>query len=369
MLITTAGMQPLKQYFLGQEPPPAPRLTSVQKCFRTVDIDEVGRTARHLTFFEMMGNFSIGDYFKDQAVEWAWEFVDLARRTGVRPRQAVGDDLPRRRAGARRRGGRARCGAAAASPPSGSCGWAAITSGRPARSGPCGPCSELYYDRGAEYGCDRADCAPGCDCDRFLEFWNLVFMQYNMLDGGGLEPLPRPSIDTGCGVERTTMLSEGVDSVYDTDGFRDVIDDRRGLGRRALRPHAAGDQGAAGARRPRPGDDFLATDGIEPGNEGRGYVLRRVIRRAMLQAGRIGIEGEFLPRLHARVVELLGDVYPELIAGEATVSALLRAEEQRFARTLETGAKLLDEVLADRAERCRPRTPSGCTTPTGSRSS
>ena len=171
-------------------------------------------------------------------------------------------------------------------------------------------------------------------------------MQYNMLDDGSLEPLPQPSIDTGCGVERTTMLSEGVDSVYDTDAFRDVIGaveswsgaqyGRTPHETKALRVLA--DHGRAMT--------FLATDGIEPGNEGRGYVLRRVIRRAMLQAGRIGIEGEFLPKLHARVVELLGDVYPELIAGEATVSALLRAEEERFARTLETGAQLLDEMLA-----------------------
>ncbi len=349
MLITTAGMQPLKQYFLGQEPPPAPRLTSVQKCFRTVDIDEVGRTARHLTFFEMMGNFSIGDYFKDQVVEWAWEFVTSPDGLGFEPDRLWatifrGDELVPADEEAERL-------------------W--IGRGVPAERivrlgsdnfwqagpvGPCGPCSELYYDRGAEYGCDRADCAPGCDCDRFLEFWNLVFMQYNMLDGGALEPLPRPSIDTGCGVERTTMLSEGVDSVYDTDGFRDVITTVEGwcgarygnspLETKALRVLA--DHGRAMS--------FLATDGIEPGNEGRGYVLRRVIRRAMLQAGRIGIEGEFLPRLHARVVELLGDVYPELIAGEATVSALLRAEEQRFARTLETGAKLLDEVLQTEGE-------------------
>ena len=220
---------------------------------------------------------------------------------------------------------------------------------------PVGP----YYDRGAEYGCERADCAPGCDCDRFLEFWNLVFMQYNMLDDGALEPLPQPSIDTGCGVERTTMLSEGVDSVYDTDAFRDVIEaveswsgaqySRTPHETKALRVLA--DHGRAMT--------FLATDGIEPGNEGRGYVLRRVIRRAMLQAGRIGIEGEFLPRLHSRVVELLGDVYPELIAGEATVAALLRAEEQRFARTLETGAQLLDEVLATDGEGSR----RGCISP------
>ena len=208
MLITTAGMQPLKQYFLGQEPPPAPRLTSVQKCFRTVDIDEVGRTARHLTFFEMMGNFSIGDYFKDQVVEWAWEFVTSPDGLGFEPDRLWatifrGDELVPADEEAERL-------------------W--IGRGVPAERivrlgsdnfwqagpvGPCGPCSELYYDRGAEYGCDRADCAPGCDCDRFLEFWNLVFMQYNMLDGGALEPLPRPSIDTGCGVERTTHALRG----------------------------------------------------------------------------------------------------------------------------------------------------------------
>ncbi len=344
VLITTAGMQPLKQYFLGQAPPPSPRLTSVQKCFRTVDIDEVGRTARHLTFFEMMGNFSIGDYFKREAIAAAWELVTSPSGFGFDPEHLWatiyrGDEkVPADEEAAelwREQGVPAERIVRLGSDNF----WQA------GPVGPCGPCSELYYDRGAEHGCGEADCAPGCDCDRFLEFWNLVFMQYNMLDGGGLEPLPRPSIDTGCGVERTTMLSEGVDSVYDTDGFRDVISTIESWGTarygrtpqetKALRVLA--DHGRAMT--------FLATDGIEPGNEGRGYVLRRVIRRAMLQAGRIGIEGELMPRLHARVVELLGDSYPELIAGEGTVSALLRAEEQRFSRTLATGAKLLDDVL------------------------
>ena len=349
VLITTAGMQPLKQYFLGQEPPPSPRLTTVQKCFRTVDIDEVGRTARHLTFFEMMGNFSIGDYFKREAIEAAWELVTSPDGFGFDPDRLWatiyrGDEhVPADEEAAE-------LWRAQGVPEERITRLGSDNFWQAGPVGPCGPCSELYYDRGVEHGCDRADCAPGCDCDRFLEFWNLVFMQYNMLDGGSLEPLPRPSIDTGCGVERTTMLSEGVDSVYDTDAFRDVISTIEGWGTakygrtpqetKALRVLA--DHGRAMT--------FLATDGIEPGNEGRGYVLRRVIRRAMLQAGRIGIEGELMPRLHARVVELLGDTYPELIAGEATVSALLRAEEVRFARTLETGAKLLDEVLESEGE-------------------
>jgi alanyl-tRNA synthetase len=344
VLITTAGMQPLKRYFLGLDEPPQQRLTTVQKCFRAVDIDEVGRTAHHLTFFEMLGNFSIGDYFKRFAVEQAWQLVTSADGFGLDPSRL----------------------------------WATVYEGResiPADEeaealwlevgvpadrirrlgsdnfwqagpvGPCGPCSELHYDRGADVGCGRPECGPDCDCDRFIEFWNLVFMQYNMLDDGSLEPLPHPSIDTGAGLERVTMLAAGADSVYETDAFGDVISVVEGwsdarYGRspaetRALRVLA--DHGRAMT--------FLASDGIEPSNEGRGYVLRRVIRRAVRSGREAGIDGPFLARLQDRVVELLGDVHPELAGERGRVRAVLEQEEARFSRTLEAGQELLDGVL------------------------
>src|SRR5689334_4177957 len=345
VLITTAGMQPLKRYFLGVDQPPAARATTIQKCFRTGDIDEVGNTARHLTLFEMMGNFSFGEYFKQYAIECAWDLsiredgfaLDPGRiwasvyegdervdpdeeaislwmaHTGVPGERIVrlgGDNF-----------------------------WQA------GPTGPCGPCSELYYDRGPEHGCDRPECAPGCECDRFLEYWNLVFLQYNMLEGGALEPLPAPSVDTGCGLERVAALIAGVHSVYETDAFGDVI--------REIEAWSSARYGATEAQTKSlrvladhaRAMTFLASDGIEPSNEGRGYVLRRIIRRALLHAQRIGIEGPVTERLHGVVVALLGDVYPELGEYRSSVAALLAAEERRFAQTLHNGQQLLLEVL------------------------
>jgi alanyl-tRNA synthetase len=322
----------------------------VQKCFRTVDIDEVGKTARHLTFFEMMGNFSFGEYFKQYAIECAW---DLSIRED-------GFALDRDRIWVSVYRGDERV------PPDEEAIalWTANTGVPPERivrlggdnfwqagpTGPCGPCSELYYDRGPEHGCGRPDCAPGCECDRFLEYWNLVFLQYNMLEGGGLEPLPAPSVDTGSGLERVAALTEGVHSVYETDAFADVIAEieawsgvRYGSSEAVTKSlRVLADHGRSMT--------FLASDGIEPSNEGRGYVLRRIIRRAMLHARRLGIEGLVAARLQSVVVGLLGDVYPELQTHRDAVAALLTAEEQRFAQTLRNGQQLLDEVLARSGE-------------------
>ncbi|MBJ7249515.1 MAG: alanine--tRNA ligase, partial [Thermoleophilia bacterium] len=348
VLLTTAGMQPFKPYFLGVEQPPQQRLTSVQKCFRTTDIDEVGKTARHLTFFEMMGNFSIGDYFKAGAIEFAWGLVtgpwgidpakvwitvfagdeqvpadDEARELwlaqGVEPDRIVGlgrkDNF-----------------------------WQA------GPTGPCGPCSELYYDRGAKHGCGRPvgtdGCAPGCHCDRFLEFWNLVFMQYDQADDGSLTPLPNQCVDTGAGVERVAALLQDVHSVYETDGFQSMIAaieewtgtsyEAGGVQTKALRVLA--DHGRAMT--------FLAADGVLPANESRGYILRRVIRRAVSHGHRLGIEGAFVTRLADLVIAQLGDVYPELVQHRDDIFRILNGEEERFLRTLETGTALLDECIA-----------------------
>ena len=350
VLITTAGMQPLKRYFLGIDTPPASRATSVQKCFRTVDIDEVGNTARHLTFFEMLGNFSFGEYFKQYAIECAWD-LSIREDGFALDRDRIWVSVYR--------------GDERVPPDEESIAlWTANTGVPPERivrlggdnfwqagpTGPCGPCSELYYDRGPEHGCDRPDCAPGCECDRFLEYWNLVFLQYNMLEGGGLEALPAPSVDTGAGLERVAALTEGVHSVYETDAFADVIaeiESWSGIRYGSSEAHTKSLRVLADHGR---SITFLASDGIEPSNEGRGYVLRRVIRRAMLHARRLGIEGLVTPRLQSVVVSLLSDVYPELRTHQDAVAALLTTEEQRFAQTLRNGQQLLDEVLARSGE-------------------
>ena len=249
VLITTAGMQPLKRYFLGHDEPPQARLMTVQKCFRTVDIDEVGRTAHHLTFFEMLGNFSIGDYFKQFAVEQAWELVTSPDGFGFDPENLWatvyrGDgDVPADEEAIA-------LWLAVGVPPERILRLGGDNFWQAGPVGPCGPCSELHYDRGPEFGCGRAECGPDCDCDRFIEFWNLVFMQYNMLDDGSLEPLPRPSIDTGAGLERVTMLAQGVDSAYLTDAFGDVIEVVEGWSGARYGRTAGRDEGAQGARRP-----------------------------------------------------------------------------------------------------------------------
>ncbi|MFN8186745.1 MAG: alanine--tRNA ligase [Gaiellales bacterium] len=344
VLLTTAGMQPLKPFFLGLETAPGPRLTTVQKCFRTTDIDSVGLNARHLTFFEMLGNFSFGDYFKDGAIELAWEFVTEHMRFPTEkvwvtvfagdPELGLGEDEVAVR-------GWMRMGI----PPDRIRGlprsenfWQA------GPTGPCGPCSELYFDRGPEHGCGRPECAPGCECDRFLEFWNLVFMEFDLDEDGGLSPLPRQNIDTGLGVERGAALLQGVHSVYETDGFAAIMEwvasetgTAYGESDEATKAHRVlADHGRAMT--------FLAADGVTPDNEGRGYVMRRVVRRAIQHGSRIGLES-FLPRLADVVIELMGESYPELGRHRTEIARVLAAEEERFSQTLATGMRLFDEVL------------------------
>jgi alanyl-tRNA synthetase len=349
VLLTTAGMQPFKPYFLGIETPPSPRATSTQKCFRTTDIDEVGRTARHLTFFEMMGNFSFGDYFKQRAVAYAWELVTEGWRVPAdRLWITVYEGAP---------------GVPADEEAIQLWLQIGVPTDRIVRlgednfwnagpTGPCGPCSELFYDRGPAHGCGRPlgsgpdDCGPQCDCDRVLEFWNLVFMQYDRQPDGTLVPLPRPSIDTGAGVERVSALLQDVHSVYETDCFTGIIRsceewsgaryDAGGIETRALRVLADHGRGMV----------FLATDGVIPSNEQRGYILRRIIRRAVSHGHRIGLRSPFLDRLHDVVVAEFAGPYPDLELHRSDVAAILTAEEERFARTLETGTAILDDVIA-----------------------
>jgi alanyl-tRNA synthetase len=338
VLLTTAGMQPLQPYFLGLEKPPHNRLTTCQKCFRTVDIENVGTTARHLTFFEMLGNFSIGDYFKQGAVEYALElsvegfgfnFDDIwisvhegDEELGLGPDEeaiaaweSVG--VPRERIVAL---------------PSSENFWAA------GPTGPCGPCSELYLDRGVEWG--SPDDMPGGDNDRFLEYWNLVFMQYDQDPPGTLTPLPANNIDTGLGLNRMALIQQGAPTIFETDQFVPLMTLGRELAtkdpdERALRILADHSRGMT----------FLIADGVVPSNEDRGYVLRRIMRRALLQGHRIGIEHGFLPKYVSVVIDTMGAAYPELLSQHETIVKWARAEEEGFGRTLEQGTRLLDDLL------------------------
>jgi alanyl-tRNA synthetase len=344
-LLTTAGMHPQMPYFLGQEPPPAPLTTTSQKVFRTVDIDEVGLDGSHLTFFEMLGNFSFGQYFKEGAIAFAKEFVlDYMKLDWDRlwvtvhagdPQLQLGPDevaidlwekagMPRERI---------------VLLPTAENFWSA------GDMGPCGPDSEIYWDWGAEHGCGEPDCAPACTrCERFLEFWNLVFMEYERHEDGTLTPLPKQNIDTGLGLERGAAVLQGVMSVYDTDGYQNVMDwiaaqsgVAYGDSPEATKAHRIlADHGR--------GMTFLVADGVKPGNEGRDYVLRRIIRRAMVQARRIGVP-EHLPALADVVVEQMGDAYPELREQQAEIRETIGAEQERFGETLARGLQRFEEVV------------------------
>jgi alanyl-tRNA synthetase len=358
VLLTTAGMQPLVPYFLGRETPPAPKLTSCQKCFRAVDIENVGSTLRHLTFFEMLGNFSIGEYFKQGAIELAWELslevfgfrpediwvtvfagdpdlelgadeeaIELWRAVGVPRERIVG------------------C-------PRSENFWEAGS------VGPSGPCSELYLDRGLDFG--REDDLPGGENERFLEFWNLVFMQYNQEPRDHLVELPTRNIDTGLGLNRMAAILQGKESVFETDQFQPLIDlgqelSGRRYGDRSGETLASGSHPPSGqhatdralrilADHAR-GMSFMVADGVVPSNEERGYVLRRVMRRAIQQGRGLGMEGGFLVRYAALVRELMGSAYPELSTQRAAIEKWLASEEESFGRTLEQGTRLLEELI------------------------
>jgi alanyl-tRNA synthetase len=343
-LLISAGMQPLKPYFLGAKEPPATLLTTYQKCFRATDIEEVGLDGYHLSFFEMMGNFSIGEYFKEGAVELAWEFMFEHLRIdedrlwvsvfGGDAGLGLGEDevaieawvkvgMPRERI---------------VGLPRSENFWQA------GEIGPCGPCSEMYYDRGEALSCGRPTCGPGCPCERYLEFWNLVFMEFDLHEDGTLTPLPKPVIDTGLGLERTAAIQQGVISVYETDGYQrimDWIEAESGVGwqssEKATKAHRIiADHGR--------GMTFLVADGVTPSNEGRGYVLRRVIRRAVQQARSIGLSD--LWRITGVVTEQMAQWYPELEENRAQVEQAVRAEEERFNQTLERGMRLFEEIAA-----------------------
>jgi alanyl-tRNA synthetase len=344
-LLTIAGMQPFKPYFRGEQQPPSPRVCSVQRCFRTPDIEEVGKTKRHLTFFEMLGNWSFGDYFKEQSIAWGWELsvevfgFDPARiwvtvfegddELGLGPDEESieiwkGVGVPEERI---------------VLLPRSENFWQA------GATGPCGPCSEMYLDRGEEFG--GADDRPGDDTDRFLEYWNHVFMSYELREDGSLVPLPAKNVDTGMGLERMAAILQDVPSVFETDLFRPLIELAEELsGRRydddekttrAMRIVADHSRGTVN----------LIADGVVPSNEERGYVLRRIMRRAIQQGRVLGLESPYLERFAEVAIETLAGDYPHLAAERETVMRWVRDEEQNFGRTLERGTELLGRLIED----------------------
>jgi alanyl-tRNA synthetase len=348
-LFIIAGMQPFKPYFLRTKEPPAKRVVSVQPCLRAGgkdnDLDEVGRTDRHCSFFEMMGNFSFGDYYKDEAVDFAWDWV-----TGVLeldperlwatvhegdPALELGEDEVAIAAWERK-----------GIPPERIVRLGKDNFWQSGETGPCGQCTEIFYDRGEKYACGDPDCGPG-HCDRIMEIYNLVFMEYDLQPGSVLVPLPTPNVDTGNGIERTACVLQDVSSVFDTDGFQLImqwVERESGVAyndsevsQRAHRVLA--DHGRAVS--------FLIAEGVEPSNEGRGYICRRLLRRAIYQAKRIGLEG--LHRLPAVVIEQMGDAYPALREHATDIERIVRAEEEKFSETLARGMKVFDELAGKEA--------------------
>src|SRR4051812_22853710 len=341
-------MQPLKPYFMGREEPPAQLLTTSQRCFRTPDIEEVGNTRRHLTFFEMLGNFSIGDYFKEGAIDYALEL------------SLEGFGLDRDRIWVTVFGGDDELGLG----PDGDAIEIWRGKGVPDErivllprsenfwqagpTGPCGPCSELYLDRGPEYGSD--DQRPGDDTDRFLEYWNLVFMELDLAEDGSLTELPSQNIDTGLGLERMAVILQDVDSIYETDLFRPLVELAEELSGRSY------DDGPRETRAMRIIADHsrgmvnLLADGVVPSNEDRGYVLRRIMRRAIHQGRVLGLEPPYLGRFAETAIELLAGAYPHIEAERDTVMRWVGDEEESFGKTLERGTELLGRLVTEAKE-------------------
>ncbi len=342
LLFTNAGMVQFKSVFLGEEIRPYKRATSCQKCLRAggkhSDIENVGHTARHHTFFEMLGNFSFGDYFKKEAISYAWE---LLTKWFKLPEERLWVSIYEEDEDAARL-------------------WQEVT-GIPENrivrlgakdnfwqmgdTGPCGPCSEIIIDQGPQVGCGREDCKAGCDCDRYLEIWNLVFMQYNRDEKGRLTPLPKPSIDTGMGLERITAVLQGKLNNFDTDIFSGII---ASISERANISYGKSPESDISIRVIADhirAMGFLLAEGLIPSNDGRGYVLRRIIRRAARHSRLLGLTGPVLFRFLDALAESMGDIYPELIDEKERASRILEIEEERFTKTLEQGTRLIDELI------------------------
>ena len=342
LLFTNAGMVQFKGVFLEEESRSYKRAASCQRCMRAGgkhnDLENVGRTARHHTFFEMLGNFSFGDYFKEEAIGYAWDFLTNVMglpkdRLWVTVFENDGEasDIWKRKAGVPENR-IVRMGATDNF-------W---TMGD---TGPCGPCSEIIIDQGPGVGCKKPACAVGCDCDRYLELWNLVFMQYNRGLGGELSPLPKPCIDTGMGLERLSAVMQGKLSNYDSDLFSPIINAIEKIAGVRYGGDPDADTSIKAIADHARAVTFLITDGVLPGNVDRGYVLRRIIRRAARHGRFLGIKEPFLYRVNARVIEHMGPVYAEITRSKELIERATKGEEERFFETLERGLELLDTEI------------------------
>ncbi len=346
LLLINSGMAPMKKFFTGEEIPPRNRVTTCQKCIRTPDLERVGHTARHGTFFEMLGNFSFGDYFKDEAIPWAWEFLtetleipkellwpsiyeedeeayDIwVNKIGVDPSHVV------------------RLGKADNF-------WEHGT-------GPCGPCSEIYFDRGIKYGCGSPDCKPGCDCDRFMEIWNNVFSQFNNMGDGTYTELAQKNIDTGMGLERLACVMQGVDNMFEVDSIHKVIDSVCAIAGKEYGDDKKDDISIRVITDHIRSATFMISDGVIPSNEGRGYVLRRILRRACRHGKLLGINRSFLPELAVIAIGESDKAYPELAEKKDYILKVISMEEERFDATIDAGLSILSNLvrraLADGAE-------------------
>ena len=342
LLLINAGMAPLKPYFTGQEIPPRRRVTTCQKCIRTGDIENVGKTARHLTFFEMLGNFSFGDYFKHEAIAWSWEF--LTKVLGLEEDRLYpsiyGEDDEAFDIWTKEVGVPAeRITRFYRDPETGECDnfWEH-------GAGPCGPCSEIYYDRGEKYGCGKPDCKVGCDCDRFMEVWNNVFTQFEGDGKGGYTELSQKNIDTGMGLERLAVVMQDVDSVFDIDTMKASRDRVCELSGKKYEVDAMDDVSIRLITDHIRSSTFMISDGIMPSNEGRGYVLRRIIRRAARHGRMLGIDGIFMAELAKTVINESKDGYPELEEKKDFILKVLAQEEEKFAKTIDQGLAILEEM-------------------------
>ncbi|MEG1743827.1 MAG: alanine--tRNA ligase, partial [Clostridia bacterium] len=339
LLLINAGMAPLKRYFTGEQTPPRKRVTTCQKCVRTLDIENVGKTARHGTFFEMLGNFSFGDYFKEEAIPWAWEFLtkimeipeeklyvsvyeedDEAKNIWMKLGLAenkifkMGKDDNFWEIGA----------------------------------GPCGPCSEIYFDRGEKYGCGKPGCTVGCECDRFIEIWNIVFTQFDGDGKGNYARLSHPNIDTGMGLERLACVMQDVGNLFEVDTIRNImlklcetanIDYKGTSGKNDVSLRVITDHIRTAT--------FLISDGVLPSNEGKGYILRRVLRRAARHGKLLGINGTFLSELCETVINENCSAYPELSERSDFIKKTISVEENRFQQTLDSGLGILEKMIDD----------------------
>ena len=341
LLLINAGMAPLKPYFTGQEIPPRKRVTTCQKCIRTGDIENVGKTARHLTFFEMLGNFSFGDYFKHEAIAWSWEF--LTKVLGLEEERLYpsiyGEDDEAFEIWNQEIGVPAEKITRFYRDENGKCDnfWEH-------GAGPCGPCSEIYYDRGEKYGCNKPDCRVGCDCDRFMEVWNNVFTQFDGDGRGGYEELEQKNIDTGMGLERLAVVMQDVDSVFDIDTMKAIRDKVCELSHKQYQTDELDDVSIRLITDHIRSATFMVSDGIMPSNEGRGYVLRRLIRRAARHGRMLGIEGTFLAQLSNAVITESRDGYPELEEKKEFIFKVLTQEEEKFNKTIDQGLAILSDM-------------------------